>query len=51
LSVMPRPVPNDRFRLCPLEGEDVVKKILGTEEGDEAESVSDEPEDEEEADS
>jgi hypothetical protein len=45
---MPRPDPEERFSLYPLTGEDVLKKILGTEEGDETESVSDEPEDAEE---
>jgi hypothetical protein len=43
---MPRPDPEERFSLYPLEGEDVLRKLLGAEEGDE-ESASDEPEDEE----
>jgi hypothetical protein len=44
---MPRPDPEERFSLFPLSGEDVLRKLLGAEEDEE--SVSDEPEDEEEA--
>jgi len=42
-----RPDPEERFTLYPLEGEEVLKKLLGAEEGDE-EAVSPEPEDAEE---
>jgi hypothetical protein len=45
----PNPDPDERFSLHPMEGEDVLRKLLGPEEGDE--SVSDDPEDEEGADS
>jgi hypothetical protein len=43
---MPRPDPEERFSLYPLEGEDVLRKLLGAEDGDEDESVSDEPDEE-----
>jgi hypothetical protein len=39
--------PEERFSLYPEEGEDVLKKLLGAEEEDDEESVSEEPEDEE----
>lgn len=46
---MPRPDPEERFSLHPMEGEDVLRKLLGAEEDEGEEAVSDEPEDEEEA--
>ena len=39
--------PDERFSIWPLTGEDALRKVLGTEEGDGDEEVSDEPEDEE----
>jgi hypothetical protein len=43
---MPRPGPEERFSPYPLGGEDVLRKLLGAEEGDGAEPASDEPADE-----
>jgi len=36
--------PDERFSIWPLTGEEALKKVLGTEEGDGDEEVSDEPE-------
>ncbi len=47
---MPVPDPDEKFSLYPMEGEDVLKKLLGAEEDEGAEEVS-EPEDEPEGDS
>jgi hypothetical protein len=43
---MPQPDPEERISLYPLEGEDVLKRLLGAEEDDGAEEVSQDPEDE-----
>jgi len=42
------PDPEERFSLYPMEGEEVLKKLLGAEEDEGQESVSNEPEDAEE---
>jgi len=38
--------PDERFSIWPLTGEEALKRVLGTEEGEGGEEVSDEPEDE-----
>lgn len=45
--VMPQPDPDERFSLYPAEGEDVLKRLLGAEEDDGAEEISEDSEDEE----
>lgn len=39
--------PDERFSIWPLTGEEALQKVLGTEEGDGDEDVSDGPEDDE----
>lgn len=39
----PRPDPDEKVSLFPMEGEEVLKRLLGAEEGEEGEEVSEDP--------